>query len=260
MTLAGTWVNEYGSKMQLAQLNTNLVIGTYSSTTGSTGTYAVIGYQTSAEPTTNAGQAVALAIEWHSITGGQGDNSWHWVSGLSGQISIENNAESLVLAHAMVASTDFPGLATAGTYIDKLIYTRVSDERSPATVTVQEDASLADPMVGSWSANDGTGLLITNVTPYTNGEFGWVRGKAIIGGVVCEIQGVTDINAASNGLTLQSVAITALMGTSGPAVAFGGTLNLQTGVLTLLDLQSQPTAANATYVQTQVSSKTFTRN
>jgi hypothetical protein len=95
--------------MTLNLVNPTLVTGTYESSTGFTGTYEVIGYQTTAEPTPNAGQAVSLAIDRHSIVAGPPDNSWHWVSGLSGQISIQNGVEQLVLLHALVASIEFPG-------------------------------------------------------------------------------------------------------------------------------------------------------
>lgn len=86
MSIAGVWVNAYGSKMDLGLLNNNLVMGTYQSSTGSTGTYRVIGLQQTADPTPQTGQAVALAIEWHSVVAGPPDNSWHWVSGLSGEL------------------------------------------------------------------------------------------------------------------------------------------------------------------------------
>lgn len=159
MSLAGVWKNAYGSTMSLSLVNPNLVTGNYKSSTGSTGTYEVIGYQTSADPSSQAGQAAALAIDWHSVVAGPPDNSWHWVSGLSGQLSIQNGVEQLVLAHSLVASIDFPGLAAAGTYLDKLIYQRVSttpiQERVPAPAE-GHGAAVADPLVGSWFAVDGT--------------------------------------------------------------------------------------------------------
>ncbi len=259
MTLVGTWQNEYGSQMVLTQLDTNLVWGNYSSTTGSTGKYMVIGYQQPGNPTPQAGQAVALAIEWHSIVAGQGDPSWNWSSGLSGQISIENGKESLVLAHAMVASSNFPGLAAAGTYIDKLTYFRtatdVPDADPPRPVL---DAPMADPLAGTWRSDDGT-LLQIEVYPYTGSLFGWAQGKMYWNGSTCPIEGVTDINARSSGLTLQSTAITGLPSLPGPAVSLAGCLDLTSGRLTMTNFASLSTAPNATYVQTTVSQKIFVR-
>jgi hypothetical protein len=55
MTLAGVWKNEYGSIMTLKLAEPNMLTGTYQSSTGSSGTYRVIGYETDAEPTPNSG-------------------------------------------------------------------------------------------------------------------------------------------------------------------------------------------------------------
>jgi hypothetical protein len=54
MTLAGVWKNEYGSIMTLNLAEPNMLTGTYESSTGSFGTYRVIGYETNAEPTPNS--------------------------------------------------------------------------------------------------------------------------------------------------------------------------------------------------------------
>jgi Avidin family len=264
MSLAGVWKNAYGSTMSLSLVNSNLITGTYKSSTGSTGTYEVIGYQTSADPTSQAGQAAALAIDWHSVVAGPPDNSWHWVSGLSGQLSIQDGAEQLVLAHSLVASIDFPDLAAAGTYIDKLIYQRVSatpiQEPAPAP-GAGSPAAAADPLVGSWFAVDGTALLISSVVPYPGNAFGWVFGKLIWNGGPSLLYGVTDINAQSGGLTQQSVSLVALPSDQGgPAMSLSGTLDLGSGVLTMLELQSQSTAPGNSYLQTLISSLKFSKS
>lgn len=259
MTVQGLWQNEYGSQMSLNVYSGGMVFGTYRSSTGSTGKYYVVGWQQPTEPTTAAGQPVALAIEWHSISGGQGDASWNWTSGLSGQISIENNAQQLVLAHAMVASSDFPGLCKAGTYIDKLIYTRVSGGEADAMDKPPAGAALAaDPLAGTWRSDDGTVVLTLQVQPSTDNMFGWVSGQVRTGGGTFQIEGMTDINARSSGLYLQSTSITALTPVGG-VVAYAGTLDLRTGVLTVLNLGSGATSADATYVQTTAGQSTFRR-
>lgn len=260
MTLNGVWQNEYGSQMSLTVYGGNLVYGTYSSSTGSTGKYMVIGYQQAADPTPAAGQAVALAIEWHSIAGGSGDPSWNWSSGLSGQLSIQNGKESLVLAHAMVASSDFPGLCKAGTYIDKLTYARVSAKAEDLPARPDLAAPMADPLVGTWQSTDGSVALQIQVYPYSPALFGWVEGQLWLNGIVCPIEGVCDINAQSSGLALESTGITALPNSAGgPAIAFAGCLNFQNGALTLLDLASLSTAPDASYIQTTATQLTFKR-
>lgn len=262
MTLAGVWQNEYNSQMTLSEVNTNLVVGKYSSTTGSTGEYYVLGWQTTAEPTAQAGQPVSLAIDWHSIVAGPSDNSWHWTSGLSGQISIENGAEQLVLAHAMIASCDFPGLCTTGNYIDKLIYNRVSHE-APQAMPIPDGSAGTDAapsLIGTWQGSDGTVFMIQSVSPYTGNAFGVIYGKMTWRGGPSMIYGVTDINAASAGLSLQSVSIVGLPSSGGgPALTYAGTLDLTNGTMTLVELSSTATANNATYVQTTVDQLTFKR-
>jgi hypothetical protein len=260
MTLAGVWQNEYNSQMTLSEVNTNLVVGTYASTTGSSGEYYVIGWQTTAEPTASAGQPVCLAIDWHSIVAGPSDNSWHWTSGLSGQINIVNTSEQLVLAHAMIASCDFPGLCVAGNYIDKLTYNRVSHEApEPLSLPNTEgDGDAAPSLVGTWLGSDGTVFMVQSVTPYTGNAFGLLYGKMTWHGGPSMIYGLTDINAASAGLALQSVSIVGLPSAGGgPAITYAGTLDLASGTMTLVELSSTSTPNSATYVQTTVGQVTF---
>lgn len=263
MSLAGVWRNSYGSTMSLKLESPNLITGIYRSSTGSTGTYEVVGYQTAVDPAPSLGQAAALAIDWHSVVQGPPDNSWHWVSGLSGQLSIQNGVEQLVLAHALVASVDFPGLAAAGTYIDKLTYQRVSEapEESAVPAAAQGPAATGvDPLIGSWFAIDGTALLISSVVPYAGDAFGWVMGKLVWNGGPSLLYGVTDINAQRDGLRRQSVSIVGLpSGAGGPAISLSGTLDLGSGTLSMLNLQSQATAPANTYLQTRVSPLEFSK-
>lgn len=259
MTVQGLWQNEYGSQMSLNAYPGGLVFGTYTSSTGSTGKYYVVGWQQPADPTAAAGQPVALAIDWHSIAGGTGDNSWNWTSGLSGQISLQQGAQQLVLAHAMVASSDFPGLCKAGTYIDKLTYKRVSETALDSPTKPDSGVpALADPLAGTWQSSDGSVVLTLQVQPTTDNWFGWVSGPVRTGGGTFQIEGVTDINARASGLYLQSVSMTAQTAAGG-VVAYGGTLDLRSGTLTLLVLNSGATAAGATYVQTTAGQLSFRR-
>jgi len=253
MSVQGTWVNSYGSTMDLI-VNDDYINGIYRSSTGSTGAYFVLGYQQPREPTSSEGQAVALAICWHSIESGPADPSWHWASGLSGQLSVQPTGPTLVLAHAMVASDPFPGLAAAGTYIDKLTYTRKADLPVRATaVSVPKGGELrADPLAGIWRSSDGV-VMTLEVYPYEDGAVGWIVGKVQTTDGTFEVSGVTDLHASAQGLTLQSVSITALLGRNGPVAAWAGTLDLSNGQLSLLDLSSQSTAPDATYVQTRLS-------
>jgi saccharopepsin len=261
MTLAGVWKNEYGSIMTLNLAEPNTLTGTYESSTGSSGTYRVIGYETNAEPTPNAGQPVSLAINWHSLAVGPPDNSWHWVSGFSGQISIVNGAEQLVLAHALVASIELRGLVQNGTHIDKLTYRRVSTAGPKMALNDLGLTAAVNPMLGRWVACDGTALSVESLTPHKANLFGWISGTLTWKGRSSPFQGLTDINANSTGLTQQSVAIVGLPDRAqGPAISLAGILDFSSGVLTLLDLEARSTAPESAYVQTMVSSKVFSKS
>lgn len=260
MTLAGIWENDYHSKMTLSVAADGLVTGFYESTTGSTGKYVVIGRQTSVEPSAGAGQAAALAIHWHSIVAGPEDNSWHWVSGLSGQLSLLPEGERLVLSHALVASIDFPGLADAATYIDKLVYRRSGSAASTPPVMDEQETNDPSALVGTWRAPDGTEIIIDQVTTGEGGKIGYVTGQMLENGVSTKLDGVTDILAVQGKLRFQSLALVGLPDVAtGPAISWAGTLDLQAGILSLLDQMSASTPASATYVQTSIQGKQFTK-
>jgi len=259
MTLAGVWRNDYGSRMSL-DVDGDLIFGTYSSTTGSTGTYGVVGRQQAVDPTSALGQAAALAIAWRSIVPGPADNSWHWSSALSGQLSLEDGRESLVLTHALVASSGFPGLCEAGTHLDKLAYRRVADRPAEPLARPDLSAPRADPVCGVWRSADGAMRLTIRVYAGPGNLFGWVRGELEMNGGLYTIDGVTDIDAGPAGLARQSIGLVALAGNGdGPAIAFAGCLDPRKGILNLLNLSSRPTAPDATYVQTTAAHQSFRR-
>ena len=258
MTLVGTWENAYHSKVVIDQFG-DLLVGIYSSTTGSTGSYLVLGYQQKNEPSKTSGQAAALAIEWHSLDGGQGDASWHWTSGLSGQLSLQDTGETLVLGHVLTASTEFSGLVPQpGNYIDKLTYTRTSakPEKTVAKPELAEIGPIPDPLWGTWRADDGTTMKL-QVSSFHNFASGWVMGDLTTGGKTYNITGFTDINAKGQGLALQAASLVARLGDNGPAVAYSGTLKYADGLLTMIEMTSQATGPKATYVQTRASGRVF---
>lgn len=101
--LIGQWVNEYGSLMTINKAQDGSFSGTYSSTTGETGTYLVFGtYDTDPYPYS---QTVAFAITWKNITAGDNakESKWnHASSALSGQI--QNKGEQLIMPVIYVLS------------------------------------------------------------------------------------------------------------------------------------------------------------
>jgi saccharopepsin len=229
MSLPGSWQNEYGSVMTLA-LDGHNVSGTYSSTTGSVGMYEVRGTQVGADPGERRGRPAALAVAWHSIGDDLSDPSWHCSSGLSGQINIVDGEEVLVLAHSMIAMSEFPDLAVAGSYIDKPRYGRAAGDAIAIPPSSGAQASHApaiiDPLVGTWATEDGIEITI-EVRPQARHGFGYVSGHIVFENESAAVSGFTDIKASASGLALQSVSITASDSSNGLAISLSGTLDLR---------------------------------
>ncbi|MEJ2529304.1 MAG: avidin/streptavidin family protein, partial [Gammaproteobacteria bacterium] len=90
MTVSGIWQNEFGSTLEIGHVASDGTFrGTYSSHTGATGVYPVMGV---ADPNpTGDNLALSFSVTWHSLEGKE-DPSWHWVSGFTGLLQ-ENNGE-----------------------------------------------------------------------------------------------------------------------------------------------------------------------
>ncbi len=257
MSLAGTWENSYGSRMRLVESN-GVVTGIYESTTGSTGRYHVSGWQQGGAPTEEAGVPVALAIEWHSIDGGQGDASWNWVSALGGQLSLVTGLPVLTLTHLMIASSDFVGLCDRGVYVDKLIYNKVvaPDPAAPAPGLTRQ--AVQSPLAGRWSAAGGEVLEVV-VEADEEGRFGCLSGRLLWEGAWLEVAGFTDINAGPEGLNWQATSVVARHARLGLSLALGGWLELASGELTLQCLRTRSTSTANSYAQTDAAPMRFVR-
>ena len=138
MSFINPWVNSYNSLMKLQQDPVSGILkGTYSSTTGGTGTYDVIGWASLKDATPDAGQTMAISILWRSNDGGISDPS-HEVSAMAGQVISINKEQNLVLLHIFVETN--PGtVPTTGIYPDKLIFTPTTDN---LTATTQNNSAI----------------------------------------------------------------------------------------------------------------------
>lgn len=258
MSAAGTWQNDYGSVMTLT-VEGNRICGTYQSSTGSTGKYAVVGYQAPATVHAEQGLPVALAIEWHSLGDESSDPSWNWSSGLSGQILRVKDEDRLTLSHLLVATSDFPGLADQGTYVDKLLYHRVASEPEHPPVTAPSSKpDIQDALSGTWAAADGSRLNL-RVHAGQRHAFGYVSGTLSADTGEAEVSGFTDINAQASGLPLQSVSLTATGVEGATTLCLSGSVDLKDHSLNVLVMASSPNTVARSYVQTRVKSLTFYR-
>jgi hypothetical protein len=121
--LNGQWVNSYGSLMTLQQFSNGLLWGEYSSTTGSSGTYLVIGFSPYG---VTGNQPLSLCIFWKSLKGGPSDPTWQWVSILCGQLLTDApNGPQIEVLHSMVASGPFTAVNVyePGAYTETLVFT-----------------------------------------------------------------------------------------------------------------------------------------
>jgi hypothetical protein len=253
MSAAGTWKNEYGSIMTLREVDGGLT-GIYQSSTGSVGTYEVRGVQAGNVATAALGQPVALSISWHAVDEAPADPSWHWCSGLSGQISLRDGEEVLVVAHNMVASSDFPGLVKAGSYIDKLTYRRVSFQEPDQSRRSRSEVS-GNALVGRWISTNGSALEL-RVHAASENNLGYVSGRLMR--ATGTLPGFTDLHSARAGIAAQSLALVAAGGEA--VLGLSGTLDGVTGSLALLEITSESTAPGTSYCQTRMAPLLFNRD
>ncbi|MBJ2218473.1 pepsin-like aspartic protease [Pseudomonas sp. MF7453] len=259
VSVAGTWQNDYGSLMSL-QVSGQQVFGTYQSSTGSTGHYAISGFSSKTGATHAENQPLSLAIEWHDLDEKTSDPSWNWVSGLSGQLSTGDKGDVLTLSHLLIASSDFPDLAGRGTYIDKLVYRRVANPSLANPGHTIESIPVDNDLAGRWIAHDGTTLTLT-VESERQYRFGVVRGylTSSASDAVVDVCGFTDINAVASKLAFQSVSLTVSNTPDATLATLSGTLDLAQSTLSLLVLTSVPGVPAQAYLATKISPLSFIR-
>ncbi|KAF2407488.1 Avidin family protein [Pseudomonas antarctica] len=256
-SVAGTWQNDYGSVMTL-ELSGQRVRGTYQSSTGSSGRYDVIGFSSGPGATHALNPPLALAIEWHDVDEQTRDPSWHWVSGLSGQLSSTDQGDVLTLSHLLIASTDFPDLARRGNYVDKLVYRRMAQPAGAKACVPFASIPVENPLSGRWVASDETCLTL-HVEADSQHRFGMVKGHLMLGGAVSEVCGFTDITAPTSHLAFQSVSLTVINPQDGAVSTLCGSLDLIGQTLNLLVLATSPSAPAQAYLATRLWSLNCTR-
>lgn len=259
MNLNGAWINAYGSVVTLEQLKDGVVVGTYTSTTGSSGSYWVLGFTDPNPPTDGNGQSLAFSILWRSFDGGTPDPSWHYVSGFSGQLIVIDGTPSLVMIHDLVATAVDPGVVDIiGSYPDKLTYVPHTPATPPPTWPPPfQPPPDGDPVDGNWiCVQDPNISFFLNVRDEISGSLIGTL-NTTTGSV--NLSGFTDTGAGAAGLLLQGLTVAALLPDGHMVVAIAGTLNLATGSLTMSWLESNGTAADSTWTQTRLRGLDFVR-
>jgi saccharopepsin len=248
----GSWQNQYGSVLTLAASENDSLYGIYTSSTGSTGAYYVVGFGSTDTATQSQGVGVALSILWRSYEQGKPDPSWHWVSGFGGQLIVESSGVSnIILNHDLVATVDFPGVGNVGSYIDKLVYAPAQGHTTSEVRAFEKNGEIVnDPINGTWVCQ--TPQLAMNLSlQVVDDSSGFMSGEMELDGNFYPVLGFADNNASSEGLNLEGVALAASLG-NGTYMAFSGWLDIQRNEVVLLQQTSQGTAADLQYMQTSV--------
>lgn len=120
MQLTGVWENEHGSIMEITVQNRK-IDGSYSSHTGDTGTYRVLGL---ADPEPIGGsQTFAFAVSWRPLDAHDAGSGDHWVSGFVGQLQVIDGEETLTTMWLLTKPTT-PEENWTSMLIDKSIFKR----------------------------------------------------------------------------------------------------------------------------------------
>jgi len=264
MSVNGIWRNSYGSVMSLKQERDGRIYGSYQSTTGSTGTYYVLGYADTRDQTPERGQSLALSIFWHSIGNEPADPSWHWVSGQGGQLLEEGPERKLLLMHDMVATAAFPGQNGIGRHIDKLIFT---PDPGAAVVHVEPALGLIERAGTKGQSADFSGEWVDSNDPsirirprLLDARFGFTQANLSLDGFSCAAWGFIDSHTRQDDCGLQAISFSALLDpSSGETVSLSGWLDLATGAASLTLFRNRGTSPALSYTQTCVDQLRFVR-
>ncbi|MCV2402538.1 avidin/streptavidin family protein [Marinomonas sp. C2222] len=243
LQINGTWVNSYGSVLKIQADESGQIIGEYSSTTGSSGTYYLVGYCRPDDPTKELGQGIVLSIFWRAIEGKDPDNSWHWVSTYCGQLQSDG---TLSVINSLVATIEFAGFST-GAYIDKLAFTQENKSIPKLSAALPNNINEANhPRIGSW-LDPISGAELSLSTP--DQKTGYISGTLLYQGESISMNGFTDTYASDDGLSLQSLSLSGYLSSSDTPISLSGQLLIEDNKLQLTCWNANSTSPADSYFQ-----------
>ncbi|MFC1235943.1 avidin/streptavidin family protein [Vibrio sp. F74] len=251
--LAGMWVNSFGSQMSLVIDGTTLR-GTYSSHTGSTGSYLLVGSCSAYQPSKELGQSIAMAIYWKNIEDGVKDESWHWAGSMCGQLQLDGR---MTLTNSIVVSVPFESFQK-GNYIDELVFTKADDAEQPdisiiknGLMDLQSDTK-AYPVAGKWvGLDDDIALDVYQVDVKT----GLTKAMLTTADTDVPLLGFIDTDVELN--MAQSISLTGYCSDSNETSSISGMLNYGRDHLILYSWMAGPTSPQDSFMQTRLESITL---
>ncbi|MCP4988239.1 MAG: hypothetical protein GY928_19975 [Colwellia sp.] len=249
--LNGQWKNSYDSQMFLSVDEYGLMKGVYSSTTGSSGEYYIIGNVCPLAEHTDLskGRNLVISIYWHSIKDGEPDPTWHWVSTYAGQFMSDGK---IYVLNSMVSTTDFPDIeAKIGDYIGPLEFAKVSDQGPQIEIVVPEQShpEYENQINGQWQVNGANYSTLT--LSVKSNLHGWVCGMLDYQGEKVRMLGFTDVHADN---ILQSITVSGYLPKKKIAISLSGSLNHYDGTkeLNLSRWLTRCTTQEDNYLQNDV--------
>ncbi|MCG7499202.1 avidin/streptavidin family protein [Vibrio sp. Of7-15] len=252
--LSGIWTNSFGSKMSLIVDGTQ-IIGTYSSHTGSTGEYRLIGHCSKLSPSEQLGQSIAISIYWKNIHDGVKDESWHWSGTMCGQLQLDG---TMTLTNAIVVSVAFEHYQK-GNYIDELVFSKNGQLSQPEMDAIHQHFTLKEPtlpsypLVGKWQNNTLT-LDINQPHPIS----GYTQAHLITPGIELTLSGFIDVDAHKN--MAQSLSLSGYNPITEETISMSGMLDYSSHHLTLYSWSAQPTSPEDSFMQTQMRALQFEKS
>jgi len=123
--LSGKWKNQFGSIVEIGPVAADgTFTGTYTSSTGATGVYPLVGVTDPAPEGHSI--PVSFSVSWRSKEG-RPDPSWHWVSGFTGLLQTIGGVETITTTYLLQQNAT----ASAPDWMATAVYTSVFKRVTP---------------------------------------------------------------------------------------------------------------------------------
>lgn len=254
LNLDGSWENSYGSIMTLSVDEEGVITGEYTSHTGSTGTYLIIGHCRPNNPIAEAGQPLVLSIFWRSIGGEKPDDGSHFVSTYCGQL---DNKGQMTVINSLVTTVAFQEFIP-GDYIDKLsfnkqVVTKKGCDKSSSLFS-ELKGNVSNVMNGIWSDSEQNIQLALSVKNY---EYGLVEGRLFYDNELIKMFGFTDTH--SDGEILQSITLSGYIASNKKPISLVGRMTQDNKRLILSRWLANSTSPEDSYFQSNSANWTLDR-